>query len=358
MKKIHIFLLVILTIAFALILQVLFGNYLTARLTTLPLLRDISFFNPRTPVVLTNSQTVRINDATDAIETVNSVKPKISAVVYYDGTGVNRHLVRSGNAINWTSDGYLISTTSALSVPNKTYAVVLNNGDILPIKQVYADTASNLVVLAIDGKNLNTIEPVNLADLRVGEKILLLANSIGANRSSFIESYLQKQPSDVEGVSFSSDHAGRAIAIQSEGGLIAGQIAVNLKGNLVGLWDGTEVISVDVIRIFANNFFRDNKIVLRPSFGFSYNELTSAEAKGVQLMSSGAMVTSVTSGSPAIEAGLKAGDLITAINNTSISDSVLTESILATLPPQVTAKFSIIRNGQIMELNITPNLLK
>ncbi len=356
MRKYKIVIVILVASLIALAVQILFGNFLSARLATLPGLRNWNVFNPRAPIVVTNRETVRVSDANDAVETASAVKSKLSLVVYYDGTGSNAKVVLSGGAINWTADGYFVTSKSALPVPNKTYAVILNNGDIYPVKKAYPDTATNLVMLDTDANNLSTIEPVSGADLRPGEKILLILNAMAQNKSTFLESYMHAYSADVSGKEFNSDRDQRTISIQPVGVLAPGQAAIDLSGKLAGMWDGTDVLGADAIRLFANNFFRDNNQALRPSYGFSYKHLSVAEARALQL-TPGAQITSVVVGSPAAVGGLQKGDIITDISSETIDDDFLLVDALSNTPPNQPQVFQVQRNGQTITITITPKQL-
>lgn len=357
MKKITVLFIIVIASVLALLFQILFGSFLSARLATLPLVRNLDLFNPRAPIVVNNRETVRVSDANDAVETADSVKSKLAVVVYYDGKAGDNHLVRSGGAINWTADGYFVSTAAALSVPNKTYAVILNDGEIFPIKQVYSDTASSLVILATDARNLSTIEPVANTELRSGQKMLLLLNTVSATKTSFLESYMRTPITDVSGVVFNSDRVGRTVSLQSVGPLTPGQAVVNLDGKLAGLWDGTSVIASDAVSLFANDFFKDNMQVLRPTYGFSYVQLSDVEARALQL-SAGAQVKDLVAGGAAAFGGLLKGDIITTVNGQKLDDSILFERLLAQEAPGDVMTLSVQRAGQPVSLTISPKVLE
>jgi S1-C subfamily serine protease len=364
MRKLNIFLIIVIASVIALAVQILFGNFLSARLATLPALRNLNLFNPRAPIVVTNRETVRVSDANDAVETVNAVKSKISLVVYYEGTGESARIVPAGGALNWTSDGFFISSSSTFAIPGKTYAVVLNTGEIFPIKEVYNDTASSLVVLSTDARNLSTIEPVAGNDLRPGEKMLMMLNAMSPNETTFLESYVKSGVSDVSGIGFSSDLVKRQVSIQQVGVLSPGHAAISLNGRLAGMWDGNTVISSDAIRLFATNFFRDNKQIIRPSYGFTYRQLSATEARALQLQVGAQIaavlpnVPAVTPNSPAAVAGLKAGDIITAVNGQVVNEKTLLESLLAAVVPGEVVTMAVTRNGQLTTVIITPKILE
>lgn len=357
MRKLHVLLIILAATVLAVLIQVVFGNFLSARLSTLPFLRNLDLFDPRAPIVVTNREEVRVSDSNDAIETANSVKSKLSTVVYYEGSGADARLIISGGALNWTADGYFITTAAALATAKKTYAVVLNSGEIFPIKTVYFDTASGLAVLATDARGLAAIEPADAKNLRPGEKMLMILNSLGANRSTFLESYIQKYALDVAGIVFDSDKVGRTISVQSVDGFVPGQAAITLNGRLAGLWDGTRVISVDAIRLFASNFFGNNLQVLRPQYGFTYRQLSASEARALQLQA-GAQVIEVKAGSPAFLAGLQKGDIITAVKDQKIDDDNLAENYLAAATPGEAVPLTVMRDGESIVVQVTPAILE
>lgn len=364
MRKLHVVIIVIVASLIALAVQIIFGNFLSARLATLPGLRTLNLFNPRAPIVVTNRETVRVSDANDAVETANAVKSKLALVVYYEGTGENTRILPSGGALNWTSDGYFVTTAAALAVPNKTYAVVLNSGEIFPIKEVHADTASSLMILSTDARNQSTIEPIAGNDIRPGQKMLMILNSFAPNQTTFLESYVRAGVTDVSGMAFSSDLVQRQVRIQEVGALVPGHAAISLNGRLAGMWDGNAVIGSDAIRLFATNFFRDNKQVIRPSYGFTYWQLTASEARALQLQV-GAQVAAVMPNTPAIvpnspasAAGLQTGDIITAVNGQKVNDEIMMESLLAGVNPGETVTLTVTRDGQAITLTIVPVILE
>jgi S1-C subfamily serine protease len=357
MNKYKIVIIILVAAILALAVQVFFGNFISARLATLPYVKSFNLYNPRAPIVVTNKETVRVSDANDAVETTNSVKSKIALVVYYDGVGADAKVVVSGGAVNWTADGYFVTTSAALSVPNKTYAVILNNGDIFPIKNTFPDTASALVILATDARGQATVEPVDGKDLRAAEKMLLVMNAPTPDQTTFLESYVRTPVSNVSGIVFSSDKAQRSVSLQSVGPLTPGQAVFNLNGRLVGMWDGANVLGSDAIRLFANNFFSNNQQVIRPSFGFSYKHLSVTEARAVQLVP-GAQIVDVTAGSPAATAGLQKKDIITSVNNQKVDDANQLESLLSTVNPGDTVTLGVTRNSEPIIVQVATKLLQ
>lgn len=352
MRKLHIILILVIAILVTLAVNVAFGNYLAARLSTLPLIRRLDLLNPRAPIVINNRETIRVSDSNDAVEAASSVKSKLSNLVYYEGN----QLVHAGVLLNWTSDGYFITTKKAFSATGKTYAVLTNNGDVFPVNTVYPDTASEAVLVSTDARGYATIDTHNNKDLRSGQKVLFVATSFDTSMVSFLESYIRTLPSDLPNVILDSDKISRGISVQSVGPLLPGHAAVNLDGKINGIWDGEKVLSTDAVRTFTNNFFNENKVVKRAGFGFKYTVITPAEAKALQL-TSGARVASVVAGSPAALGGLKEGDIITSVKEQRL-ENILLEEILEGTKPDQSVVFSVMRGANPQTVVIKPVLLK
>ena len=69
--------------------------------------------------------------------------------------------------------------------------------------------------------------------------------------------------------------------------------------------------------------------------------------------SSGAQITSVVSGSPADKAGLKAGDVVTAIDGTSITSADDLTSQVGAHQPSDTITVTVTRNGSPKDIKVT-----
>lgn len=345
MKRLHITLFILITVILSLVVNILFGGYLSAKLATLPLLRNLDLINPRAPIVINNRETVTVSDANDAVETAAGVRSKLSTLVYYE----ENQIVTVGSLLNWTADGYFVGSAKAFLVAGKTYAVVTNNGDIFPITKVYPDTASDLVMIETDVRGLPTVDTVEDREARPGQKVLFVSNSVGNNATTFLESYVRALAYDVSNVEFDSDKIMRGVSVQQVAPLVPGAAALNLSGRVMGIWSGTAVISSDAIRTFANNFFNESKVINRASFGFRYKQITPAEARALKLPE-GALVTAVIASQAAAGAGLQVGDSIVAVNDRQLKDGLLLEALLETVRPGQSVSLTVDRAGT--QLNI------
>lgn len=350
MKKSTIIVLIVLVLFGSFLLNLLLQDAILARLSTLPIARRYNLFKPQAPIVINERETVRVSDANDAIESANNIKSKLSVVGYID----EDRFIPTGTVLNWTSDGYFVTTQSALSVGGQSYLIITNNGESLAVTTAYPDTASNLVMLATTGKSLPTVSTTDSKELKVGQKLLFIESTLNNSTVKFLQSYVSKVQSDVVNVVFNSDRLTRGFVPQEVGAISPGQAIVNLNSEVVGIWDGEKAIPGSIIRQFANNFFRDGLAVKRAGYGFTYRIVSETESKIIN-STLGAQI--VTSTGPSLQAGLKVGDIITAVDGRKVSENALLEEILEGYQPGNQVPLSVSRDNQNVNVTITPRQL-
>lgn len=352
MSKKQFVLLVILITIIVWTADLLVGNYLSARLATSSFARKFNLFNPQAPIVVTNRETVRVNSNNDVVQTAENSKSKVATVIYFE----DDQLITSGSAVNWTSDGYFVTVKSAMAVEDKVYAVVTQQGDLYPIEQVYPDPASELVILQTSARNLAVLDPAESADLRVGEQVVSLLNSLGNGQTKFSTGFIKQLPSDTAGAVHESDLVSRKLQLQITD-VTSGAGILNLSGRLIGIWDGSAVVTAQEVRQLVNNFLADNKVIIRPSLGFSYQMLSESEAKALQTVS-GARIMGLATGKPAVLAGLKVGDVIVSMDNQKVELSRNIDAQLRAFKPGEVISLEINRKGITQVLDVTSGTLR
>lgn len=347
MNKKQITVVIIITAVLVWTADLLVGNYLSARLSTAPWARKFNLFNPQAQLVVTNRETVRVNNGNDAVEAAEDAKSKLSTLVYFDDRGV----VATGSAINWTSDGYLVTTKAALASSGKVYAVITHGGDVFPVETTYADPASGLVLLKTSAQGLAVLDPANNDDLRVGQQVLSLQNSVGNKHTRFTTGFISRLAADTFGTVAESDLVSRSYRVGAAD-LAPAAAVLNLSGRMIGVWDGQNVVGVEDVRLLVNNFLADQKQIVRPAFGFSYQLLTESESKILQTVP-GAQVMGLAAGKPAALAGLKVGDVIVEWDGKSVSSAANFDAMLRQIKPNQTIRFRVDRDGTNLGLALT-----
>lgn len=243
--------------------------------------------------------------------------------------------------------------------------VTLNDGRRLKAKLIGGDSETDLAVLKIDAQNLKSL-PIGDSDkAEVGDFVVAIGNPFGLNSfgnsqsATFgIISAMKRSDLNIEGVeNFIQTDA--AINPGNSGGAL-----VNAKGELIGI--NTAILSpygggnVGIGFAIPINMAKDVVMQLikfgsihRGLMGIFVQHLTPelAQAMGYGEDFHGALVAQVNENSPAEKAGLKAGDIITKINDTKINQATQVKITISLLRVGSDAKITIQRDGKEMTLN-------
>ena len=112
-------------------------------------------------------------------------------------------------------------------------------------------------------------------------------------------------------------------------------------------------VSSNTIRDIANELITSGQIV-RGFIGISYLQLTPRQAISLGLpATAGVTIDSVVAGSPAAQAGLRPGDIITKVNDQQIDQQHPLTSIMAKTRPGDRARLTVIRGGQTQVIEVT-----
>ena len=242
--------------------------------------------------------------------------------------------------------------------------VTLQDGRRLKARLIGGDSETDVAVLKIDAKNLNSLVIGDSDKLEVGDFVVAIGNPFGLNSfgnsqsATFgIVSALKRSDLNIEGVeNFIQTDA--AINPGNSGGAL-----VNAKGELIGI--NTAIISpyggnVGIGFAIPINMAKDvtEQIIKfgsihRGLMGIFVQHLTPelAQSMGYPEDFQGALVSQVNENSPAEIAGLKAGDIITQINDTKITQATQVKTTISLLRVGTTAKIMIQRDNKPLTIS-------
>ena len=237
----------------------------------------------------------------------------------------------SGSGVIIKSNGYIITNNHVIAGGNK--IVVNAGGKNYTAKVVGADTGTDIAVLKIDATNLPAISIGSSSDLAVGQYVMAIGCPFGLEKSvstgvisglgrsdlmttqTYVTAYTDLIQTDA---AINPGNSGGALVDQN-GRLIGINALINsTSGSSAGVGFAIPVsTAIDI----ANQIMTTGKVV-HPFLGVSTQTVTSDVASAYNMpVSEGAYVVSVSSGSPAASAGIKADDIITQINGTKITSS-------------------------------------
>jgi serine protease Do len=234
----------------------------------------------------------------------------------------------AGSGIIISPDGYIVTNNHVVEDANKV-TVTLSDGSTFEATIVGSDAQTDLAVVKIDASNLTYLHFLSnsLEQLSVLDPVIAVGNALA----------LEGGPTWTEGV---VSNLGRSIEedtgvvlndlIQTDASINSGNSGgplVDLAGQVVGI--NTAIvssaenigfaISTDTIIPVVESLITEGEVV-RPWLGVTVTTVTSTIQHYYNLsVDAGALITRVSSSSPANEAGLRAGDVITKIDDEDIS---------------------------------------
>jgi serine protease Do len=341
MPKKQITALIILTIILSLFVNIFFGRWLSAKISTLSVLNKFKILSPQTPIVINNQQVVRTSDSTDLLQAANAARSRISTVASVDGNG---NVIVSGGAVNITSDGIFATGVGTFAAQGQKYFVVLSDGTTSLITATTTDASLGLVFFKTALTNVTPADLGSSSNLLPGDKIVFLGNSLQSFMPHFSASFVSRSQSDVQDLVFDADKPSRSFLTQSPGPLNIGEAAINLQGQVVGIWNGTALISSDVLDHAIGLYLANNTKIIRPSFGFAYTIITKIQS-ALSGMPQGALVKdSIKNKNGTVS--VEQGDIIMTADGNAVSESNPLEIILEKYKPGDTVQLSVQRNKQ------------
>lgn len=223
--------------------------------------------------------------------------------------------------------GYIMTNNHVIANAH-TIFVTLKNKQKLKAKLIGTDPETDIAVLQVDSKNLTAITLGNSDNLQVGDFVVAIGNPFGLTQTvtSGMVSAMERTNLGIEGYeNFIQTDA--SINPGNSGGAL-----IDLHGHLIGINSAILAPSGGNVGIgFAIPINMAKKImdqllnhgeVKRGLLGVQIQDLNSDLAEAMDLLGTrGALVSKVTPDSAADKAGIKAGDVITAINGKKITGS-------------------------------------
>jgi len=266
--------------------------------------------------------------------------------------------IGSGVVID-ASRGYILTNHHVIKNADVIY-VNTHNGKKLEAKIIGSDTDTDIAVLQVPVDVTSDLISLPLGDsenLEVGDFVVAIGNpfGIGQTATTGIISALGRSGLGIEGYEdFIQTDA--SINPGNSGGAL-----INLKGELIGVntailsQSGTNVgigfaIPINMVKQVTQQLI-DHGEIKRGQIGIHIQDVTNDLADALSLDSTnGALVAKVVDGSPADMAGIKDGDVITAINNKNIKNAATLRNIIGLMQVGDKVNVEILRNGSVKKL--------
>jgi Do/DeqQ family serine protease len=271
-----------------------------------------------------------------------------------------------GSGVIVSADGTILTNNHVIEGADR-ITVILSNNKSYEARLVGSDRPSDLAVLKIEAQNMPYLTLGNSDAVRVGDIVLAIGNPLGIGQT--VTAGIISAKGRRTGLSYGSSNDSFEDFLQTDAPINRGNSGgalVNLNGELIGINSqilaggpsGGNIgigfaIPSNMAKSVMEQLLKDGR-VRRGMLGINIQNITDDTAKALDLQdTSGVLVSNVRPGSAAEKAGLKRGDIITAINGEKIEDSNVLRNKVAGTMPGTEIKLTVLRRGQQMELSAT-----
>jgi Do/DeqQ family serine protease len=264
-----------------------------------------------------------------------------------------------GSGVIVSAAGYILTNHHVVEAADE-IEVALPDGKKLLAKVVGNDPETDLAVLRVNADKLPAITFGKSEQLRVGDTVLAIGNPFGVGQTV------------TSGIVSALGRAGLGIStfenfIQTDAAINPGNSGgalVDAQGNLVGI--NTAIYTrtgfamgvgfatpVSTAKMVMEQIIKSGSVT-RGWIGVELQQITPAIAESFRLGDTrGVLVAGVLRGGPSDKAGVKPGDILTAVNGTPVADPQGMLNAVAALQPGSSARLSLRRQSQALEVTVT-----
>lgn len=267
------------------------------------------------------------------------------------GPAVPRQSVGSGVVVD-ARRGYVLTNHHVVADADE-IAVTLQDRRQLEAKLIGSDEGTDIALLEIDADGLTALEMGDSKSLRVGDFVLAIGNpfGIGQTVTSGIVSALGRSGINVEGyedfiqtdASINPGNSGGAL-IDLDGKLVGINTAIIAPaGGNVGIGFAVPAHMAEAVMEQLLEYGE----VRRGRLGIVIQDVTPDLAEALDLDTvQGAVITQVEPDSPAEEAGLKAGDIVVAVEGEPVSGSAALRNLIGLMRVGEEVEITVVRDGR------------
>ena len=272
------------------------------------------------------------------------------------GAPAPRHFMAAGSGFVISADGYIVTNNHVVENATKV-TVVFEDGSEKVAEIVGTDERTDLAVVKIEGEDLPFVN-FETESSRVGDWVVAVGNPFGLGGTVTV-GVISGQGRNIGGSNY-GDFLQIDAAVNTGN---SGGPAFNTKGEVVGVNtaiyspNGGNVgiafaIPAATVKGIVNQLI-DSGTVTRGYLGVGIQDVSRDIADGVGLADAkGAIISTIAEDGPAGPAGIKSGDIITAVDGDAIDDALDLSRTIAGKSPDSTVELTIWRDGAETKLSV------
>ena len=313
-------------------------------------------------------QTVKVDGKTQMsmsevyASNVNSVVSiNVSATTNYFGQTVQT--AASGTGFFITEDGYILTNHHVVSDASSV-EVTLYNGETYDATVIGSDEDYDIAVLKIDVTGATPVVLGDSSKVAIGESVAAVGNPLGELTFSMSEGIVScvNRAINVDGTPFNMIQVDCSINPGNSGGPL-----MNLYGEVVGIvsakystYSSTTVeglgfaIPIDDVKSIITDIMENGAVTGKAYMAVTVGTMNSQMAAQYSIdIDQGVFVYSVVKGGAGDKAGLRLGDVITKMGDTTLTSRQDLSAALKSYRSGDTATLTVFRDGSYITTDIT-----
>ncbi len=261
-----------------------------------------------------------------------------------------------GSGVIYDSAGHILTAAHVVAGAAGTVTVRLADGATRTGTVVGSDTTADVAVVKIDlsGTKAKVARLATGTPLQVGQLAVAIGSPFGLDQTvtSGIVSAVDRAVQTSNGAAIDMVQTDAPINPGNSGGPLADR-----EGRVIGINDQIETesgtssgvgfaIPIDTAKAVAD------KLVAGQPVTFAFLGVQTQDA-GQGVVGDGALIVSVESGSPAEQAGIHEGDIVTQIDGTTVDSSTTLSGRIRSMQPGAKVTLTVTRNGTTHTITVT-----
>ena len=269
----------------------------------------------------------------------------------------------AGSGFVVSRDGYILTNYHVIKGASS-IQVAFSDGRSYPATLVGGEEPNDIAVLKIEADNLTPVVLGDSDNLVVGEQVCAIGNPLGELTFTFTSGYVSAKDRSItmeSGEIMNMLQTDTAINSGNSGGPL-----FNMYGQVIGITTAKYsssssssasvegigfAIPINDVKDMVKDIIEKGYVTGKPNVGILMNDVsTDAQRYGVP---AGAYVEAVLEGSCGEKAGLKAGDIVTAVGDTAVSSSEALKNAIKSYKAGDQVNFTVYRDGSSTTLQLT-----